>query len=408
MYTTEHEVRPDPLGTHDRTVDVACRDPALGEQRFDFAAARQREQQILGLHFGATKHSRLVLRQQDQVVRLVGKDTKHSPMIIPPQGSTSPRAVAKTDQQQPVAAPLSPTEQPGTDGLSGFRCAAKSGPPNLLSALPRRATVDMNEMTATPISVRRAVLLALAAGLSVAAVVAIAAILTQSFDQTDLRLVGTSLGFSVFSALGAAGARAERSSTAPAALGTGTMAAAGLGFTLLLVAIWINHSAGAWRAFGTVAVVTLAASHACLVFGASRTTDSPPIAHLATTSVAAACVDSLLGVLAITGAITHVDATYVRVLAVLVIVMLLTTVLPPILRRLQIGATGEGRGQASSLRALSAGIGHNPDASELLAIADQLDALVRHPRRAARQIERHSAHLRRIAQRLDQGRTRDS
>lgn len=256
----------------------------------------------------------------------------------------------------------------------------------------------MNGMAASSISVRRAVLLALAAGLSVAAVVAIAAILTQSFDRTDLRIVGTSLGFSVFSALGAAGARAGPSSRAPGALGRSTVLAAGLGFTLLVIAIWISRSSGAWRAFGTVAVVTLAASHACLVLGATRATDLPAIAQLATASVVAACLDSVLGVLAIIGAVTHVGATYARVLAVLVIVMLLTTALPPILRRLQRRPTGDPIGQTSSLRAGSA---PHSDVSELLAIAEQLDALGRHPRRAARQIGRHAAELRRIAQRLD-------
>src|ERR1700685_4410377 len=91
--------------------------------------------------------------------------------------------------------------------------------------------------SATSIRTRRAVLLALAAGLSVAAVIAVVAILTHSFDDTDARLIATSLAFSVFSAFGAAGAPARRQPKLRA-LGFLTTFAAGLGFGLLEFAIW--------------------------------------------------------------------------------------------------------------------------------------------------------------------------
>src|SRR5947209_4164793 len=154
-------------------------------------------------------------------------------------------------------------------------------------------------------SIRRSVLLALAAGLSVSALVGIVAILTGSFDRTDLRLVGTSLGFSVFSALGAAGARAERALVTPRGIGTSTVAGAALGFALLVVAIWINHSETAWRLFGVEALATLAASHSCLVLSARRAADSPRIDRLAAVSVMSGGIDSALGVLAISGLIEH-------------------------------------------------------------------------------------------------------
>jgi hypothetical protein len=255
----------------------------------------------------------------------------------------------------------------------------------------------VSEMERSGVSIGRAVLLALAAGLSVAAVVGIAAILTRSFDQTDLRLVGTSLGFSVFSALGAAGARATDARRTSWGLGKSTMAGAMLGFMLLLVAIWVASSDIVWRMFGTVAVATLAASHACIVIRGRRATDSPTIERLVAVSVTTATVDSALGVVAISGAIKHVDSSYVRVLAVLVIVMLLTTALPPILRRLQVGA--ETVWPASALSATNT-IVYPSEASELLVIADQLDGLARNPRRAAKQVGRQAADLRQIARRL--------
>ncbi len=54
----------------------------------------------------------------------------------------------------------------------------------------------MSEMvtSGSSISPRHGVALTLAAGLSIAAAIAIIAILTHSFDRTDAQLIGTSLG----------------------------------------------------------------------------------------------------------------------------------------------------------------------------------------------------------------------
>lgn len=95
-----------------------------------------------------------------------------------------------------------------------------------------------------------------------------------------------------------------------------TMAAATLSYCVLLVGIWINHGPGVWRSFGTFAVATLAASHACLVLGNARATDSSLIRRVTAVSVVAASGDSVFGGLAIVGAIRHVDSGYLRLLAV--------------------------------------------------------------------------------------------
>ncbi len=179
---------------------------------------------------------------------------------------------------------------------------------------------------------RRALLLALAAGLSVAAVIAIVAILTHSFDRTEAQLIGTSLGFSVFSALGAAGA-AARQQPKLTALGVLTTGAAGLGFALLELAIWDPETNWTWRAFGALAVFTLAASHASIVLSARRASDSRAITNLTSISVLAASVDAILTAIAIVGLVHHISSSEIRVAAVLVITILLSTALPPILRR---------------------------------------------------------------------------
>jgi hypothetical protein len=239
-------------------------------------------------------------------------------------------------------------------------------------------------------------MLSLAAGLSAAALVAVGAILTHSFDRTDLRLVGTSLGFSMFSALAAAGASA-RTRNAGAALGTCTVLAAAAGFALLLAGLWLDAAAGVWRAFGAVTVATLAGSHACLVWRARRAHDSQLIAALANISVASAAVDSALGIIAITGITDQIDAGFVRLLAVLVVVMLLTTALPPILRRVPSRSADPAPTSPGIRPHTASALTQAGQSAELLAIARRLDELVPNAGELAPHIQQQAAHLRRVA-----------
>jgi MFS family permease len=181
-------------------------------------------------------------------------------------------------------------------------------------------------------SSRRALLLGLAVGLSLAAAIAILALMTHSFDATDARLIATSLGFSIFSALGAAGAPARRQ-TKLAMLGAFTTGAAWLGFALLELAIWVVQTDATWRTCGAVALLSLATSHASLVLSARRASDSSVIKHITVISVLAASVDTILAAVAIVGLVQHASSSEIRLAAVLVIVLLLSTALPPILRR---------------------------------------------------------------------------
>lgn len=250
-------------------------------------------------------------------------------------------------------------------------------------------------ITSASIPARRAVLLGLAVGLSVAAAIAIVAILTHSFDQTDARLIGTSLGFSVFSALGAAGAP-PRHQPKLAPLGVLTTGAAGLAFVLLEIAIWDQSTDWAWRAFGALAVLTLAASHSSLVLSAQRASDSPAITNLTVISVLTASVDAILALIAIVGLVHHISSSETRLAAVLVISMLLTTALPPILRRAKpstnspgarllvttptsVGGKAELREVANRLERLAPRTGDL--ASEILTEVLRLRELANHPPR---------------------------
>jgi len=263
--------------------------------------------------------------------------------------------------------------------------------------IPVLALADKHGVTARPqSSLRRSVLRALAAGLSLAAFIAIAAILTHSFDGTDARLIATSLSFSLFTALGGAGVGARRLAGAIRSLGTTTLVAAGVSFVLLMIILWSeNGGAELWQAFAILVLLTLAASHACLVLTSRRESDPPLIVGLTVTSIVATSLDALFGALAISGVTDHVDADFVRLVAVLVIVMLLTSVLPPILRRIP----SRERSHASGLPAspVSASMLPPDEAGDLLAIAGRLEKLAPGTGELASSITREAAHLRQLA-----------
>jgi MFS family permease len=244
--------------------------------------------------------------------------------------------------------------------------------------------------SASSIPPRRAVLLGLAAGLSVAAAIAIVAILTHSFDETDARLIATSLGFSVFSALGAAGAPARRQPKL-ATLGVLTTGAAGLAFALLELAIWDQTTNWAWRAFGALAVLTLAASHASLVLSARRGSDSSAITNLTVISVLTASVDAILALIAIVGLVHHISSGETRLAAVLVITMLLSTALPPILRRAR-PSTNSADAHAPFTTALSGSA-----QAELSEVAHRLEQLAPRTGDLAHEIQRETVRLRELA-----------
>jgi hypothetical protein len=186
--------------------------------------------------------------------------------------------------------------------------------------------------------IRRALGWVLVGSLCLAALVAIVALLSGSFDDTDWRLIGTSLSFGVYSALAASGAAVrltDRWFAEP--LGALTAVAAAVAWVLLLVLLWrdLGDPDALVRAWGIASLVTLACSHASVVLRATRASDTAAIAALVATSVALGAIDATAGVLAIADAVeVDDDDPAVRLTAVSVVLLVLTTVLPPVLRRL--------------------------------------------------------------------------
>ncbi len=178
---------------------------------------------------------------------------------------------------------------------------------------------------------------ALVGGLCLAAVVAILALLTGSFDDTDGRIIGTSLGFSVASATAAAGETLRRAGRGRRRLAGAATTAVSAGAWLTLVgSLWIDGDPEwLWRTCGCLALLALAGSHASLVLQSERAEDGALVHALCGISIVAAAIDTAAGLLGLSGAIDGVDDSVVTALAVLLIVFLLATALPPILRRLQ-------------------------------------------------------------------------
>jgi hypothetical protein len=226
--------------------------------------------------------------------------------------------------------------------------------------------------------IRRALGWALVLSLCVAALTAIVAIVNGRFDDTDWRVIGTSIGFGVFSAIGAAGTSPRLQDMENGRLlGLATMALAAISFVLLPVALWTEDGDGPWVWWGCFSLAALAASHASLVLGARRRTDGDGARMLTTASVVLATIDAAIGIGAISGFLDDVDEGGAQALAVLVILLILTTALPPILRRLG------GRPEPAAV---------GPLARELLAAADRIEALNGHPG-----IQRECDKLRRLA-----------
>ena len=186
-------------------------------------------------------------------------------------------------------------------------------------------------------TIRRTLGWTLVAGLVLAAIAASAAIVEGSFDDDDWKVIGTSLGFSVYSALAAAGATLRlRPRDLHQHVGSITMLLSGVSFVLLLAWVWPepDHSEVVVRTWGAFSLAALAASHACIVTAARRPADSEAVRLIATVSIVLGVADATAAILPVVEIVEEVEEGATELFAVMVIALLLTTVLPPIMRRL--------------------------------------------------------------------------
>jgi hypothetical protein len=215
---------------------------------------------------------------------------------------------------------------------------------------------------------------ALVAGLCASAAVAIVGLVTNAWSDLSWRVVGTSLGFSVFTSTAATGAAVQLRAEAWAqSLGTATIASSAASFVALVVALWTWDDDVAWRVFGVAGLAALWTSHASLMLRALRSDDSTAVRRLTAVSIVTLAVDTSIGILAIVEALPDVDSDAAeRGVAVLLVITVLSTVLPPILRRLQ-------RREGPDARPAAAAFGAPPRAGglagEVAEVAARLDAM---------------------------------
>jgi hypothetical protein len=241
------------------------------------------------------------------------------------------------------------------------------------------------------VQLRRLVASTLVVTLCIAALTAIVAILSGDFDDTDAYVIGTSIGFAVFTATAASGAALRyRQSESLRLLAMTTIALSALTFGLLVLALWTEwYPDDAWQRFGCFAIATLTASHASLVSGARRASDTEAVGVLATLSICLAVFDGAAGILAVSQVVDEVDTEFGQLLAALVVLLFLTSVLQPIVRRLHQGTQAPGTRPQTALT------------TELLALADRLDALNADPARRSSEIRRECKRLRELARAHD-------
>jgi hypothetical protein len=236
---------------------------------------------------------------------------------------------------------------------------------------------------------------ALVAGLSVAAAAAVLALLTGSFSDTDVRVILTSIGFAVASATASSGAAARlRASDALHLLGTATLIASVAAFVLLLAGLWTDMDEwgdeDVWRAFACVAVLGVAGAHACVMLGARRRTDSEAVRLLTLAAVGFSAFDTTAVILPLLELVHDIDEPWPNIFGAALILLVLTSILPPILRKMQPTAAPAGVNGADPGTAFLA--------TAMIEIADRIELLNSDPGNRELEIRAQIDRLRDLAQ----------
>jgi hypothetical protein len=182
---------------------------------------------------------------------------------------------------------------------------------------------------------RRVAIGGLIAGLCLAAATAVAALVSGDFDDTHARVIASSLGFGIFSSLGAAGAGLWRDTHDwRRGLGGATAVAALVAYALLIAALWLFDDEDAvWRAFGIAGLLALWGSHASLVLRARRPGDPPLVTALVWISVVGGAFDVLIADAVLAEFVDEFEEGPARVTAAVLVAVILSTALPPLIRR---------------------------------------------------------------------------
>jgi hypothetical protein len=184
--------------------------------------------------------------------------------------------------------------------------------------------------------IRRGVL-TLAAGLCLAAAVAIWALLTGSFDDTSVRVLLTGLAAALCTLGGLVGASALRPKNPDRGVGEVTIGLSQLTLLLALALIWIPDATDSdtlARALGITSVLMLAGAHASLLLARLRGRDTRAVRRLTRAAIVCATSAALLVSGLFAASEGPVAPAVWRLLGVLVVLALLNTLLVPLARKI--------------------------------------------------------------------------
>jgi hypothetical protein len=181
----------------------------------------------------------------------------------------------------------------------------------------------------------------LAAGLVGGAAWGVIVLLSSSVNETDARVILTSLAFAAASTTGASGVAATlRKSWGLRALGVATIGCSLAAFGLLTALIWEfdfiwDVPESLWRACACASVLAIAGGHACLMLRGRRPTDSSLVEIVTLSSLAFGSIDAGGALLPLAELVDEVDESWARILGSVLVLLIGTTILAPLLRRLQ-------------------------------------------------------------------------
>jgi hypothetical protein len=182
---------------------------------------------------------------------------------------------------------------------------------------------------------RRVLLVATIAALSLTALIAIVALIAADFGEVELRILATTAGFGFASLLAMRGTvllDQQRHET----LASVVITLSALTFIVELWAVWIDSDDSApWKSFVCVVAVTTALAQIAGMLARRRPSDPPSIRVLMWTAGTCAVV---LALMAVNAALSEVDdAGYYQLFGVVAVLDVLSVALQPVVRRL--GAT---------------------------------------------------------------------
>jgi hypothetical protein len=177
----------------------------------------------------------------------------------------------------------------------------------------------------------------LAVGLCLAAAVAIWALIAGRFDDTSVRVLLTGLTAALCTLGGLAGASAFRLENGGRRVGQLTVGLSQLALLLALALIWIPDATDGdaiLRALGVTSALLLAGAHASLLLSRLSGCDGRAVRRLSQGAILCATSAALLASGAFAASDGPIASGIWRLLGVLVVLALLSTLLVPLVRRM--------------------------------------------------------------------------